>query len=184
MLHITPTRSGLMHDCDIKLAKDKGTIFIGNSHQSVRTPQSPIMPLSVRSWSSLYRDIFCKYEHPVWIKQTMKAYRAPYFTVSPTSSEIFKLEATFWMLLKYIYSGIITDEPSEHHPHKHNIQWYYKTAHFSRYNILIKIEFPFTRMCSSSATIMKSSATSYADNHSTVHLATTLWTTIIKNIIA
>ena len=32
-----------------------------NSHgnnQSARTPQSPIMPLSVRSWSSLYRDIF------------------------------------------------------------------------------------------------------------------------------
>ena len=28
---------------------------------------------------------------------------------------------------------------------------------------------------------MKMPATSYADNHSTVHLATTLWTTIIKN---
>ena len=47
----------------------------------------------------------------------MKTYRAPYYTVPPHYSEIFKPEATFRLALNYIYSGI-TDGPWEHLPHK------------------------------------------------------------------
>ena len=35
MLHITPTRSGLMHDFDLKLAEDRGTILL-ETHTRVR----------------------------------------------------------------------------------------------------------------------------------------------------